>query len=209
MLGAPAAWAATPCHGLDRKPIIELRVKYGGVDLDTTKGRAQLAELGRESGVSTAGSGHAPMGLTRSQLHYQVRTETVIDSARGGHCASLTRADIEIGFADFKVYVDRRYRPGTCEYRAILDHENEHVRINRDALRRLESKISERVHAAIGRNPALLDRSPDEARQAHTRLIGGVLKPLVDEVASRARQGHDALDSRASYEKTYRLCEDW
>ncbi len=45
-----------------------------------------------------------------------------------GFCVALKAVDATIGYNDFLVQIDRRHRPGTCAYDAILSHEDEHIR---------------------------------------------------------------------------------
>ena len=51
-----------------------------------------------------------------------------ITSIEDGFCVALKDIDVNIGYADFLVKIDKSHRPNSCSYNAILQHEDEHIR---------------------------------------------------------------------------------
>ena len=51
-----------------------------------------------------------------------------ITSIEDGFCVALKNVDAIIGYSDFMVQIDVFYKPDTCAYNAILQHEDEHIR---------------------------------------------------------------------------------
>lgn len=51
-----------------------------------------------------------------------------ITSIEDGFCVALKNIDATIGYSDFMVQIDIHYKKDTCEYNAILQHEDEHIR---------------------------------------------------------------------------------
>ena len=51
-----------------------------------------------------------------------------ITSIEDGFCVALKNIDATIGYSDFMVQIDISYQKDTCEYNAILQHEDEHIR---------------------------------------------------------------------------------
>jgi hypothetical protein len=47
------------------------------------------------------------------------------------------------------IHIDRRYCPGSCEYSAILDHEQEHVRITQQTLKRWKDGMHLQLESAV------------------------------------------------------------
>jgi len=58
--------------------------------------------------------------------NYEITTD--ITSIEDGFCVSLKNVDAVIGYTDFLVQIDISYKPNTCQYNAILSHEDEHIR---------------------------------------------------------------------------------
>ncbi|MBO7042546.1 MAG: hypothetical protein J6W08_01620 [Alphaproteobacteria bacterium] len=51
-----------------------------------------------------------------------------ITSIEDGFCVALKNIDATIGYSDFMVQIDIFYQKDSCEYNAILQHEDEHIR---------------------------------------------------------------------------------
>ena len=51
-----------------------------------------------------------------------------ITSIEDGFCVGVKQVDAEIGYSNFLVQVDIRHKPNTCEYDAVLSHEDQHIR---------------------------------------------------------------------------------
>ena len=43
------------------------------------------------------------------------------------YCVILESVSVEIGFNDFNIFVDKKYEKDSCEYNAVLNHENHHI----------------------------------------------------------------------------------
>ena len=50
-----------------------------------------------------------------------------ITSVDGGYCVGLKSIEATIGYDDFLIKIDKRHKPETCSYNAILEHENKHI----------------------------------------------------------------------------------
>ena len=59
------------------------------------------------------------------QESYDIATE--IRQVKGGFCIGLKSVNITIGFSDFVINIDIRHQPDSCQYNAVLAHEEEHL----------------------------------------------------------------------------------
>ena len=71
-------------------------------------------------------------------------TGDVVQTA-DGFCVSLKSVAATIGYSDFLVQIDIRHAPNSCEYNAILAHENEHIR----AYMSIVNDFNLEMHAAV------------------------------------------------------------
>lgn len=62
-----------------------------------------------------------------------------------GFCVSLKSVAATIGYSDFLVQIDMRNNPGSCEYNAILAHEQEHINAYNTIIRDFFAEL----HAAV------------------------------------------------------------
>jgi hypothetical protein len=165
-----------------------------------------LAAQARSNGTRL-GHGRRVLGLTVNR--YDLRIRIAVDAHRtaDGYCAYLRSAAIVAG-AQPEIFVDGRFAAGTCQRAAILDHENEHAAIFRDAIARAAPAIDAAVRGAAV-PAAMLVASQDEAEAAYGRAIRAALDPVLDAVRARAQVGNGRLDTPDHYAEIFRRCSDW
>jgi hypothetical protein len=150
--------------------------------------------------------GEVPFGLTIGRYDLEVTVNT--DSMRDGSsfCAQLRAAHVEIGLKQLDVIVDRRFAAGSCERQAVLDHEEQHVEIFREAVRYYLSALERALQLTL--LPLnIADR--DAARAAYLGPITDSLKPIFAAINSRARDGNARLDMPESYAAVFKRCRHW
>jgi predicted Zn-dependent protease len=105
------------------------------------------------------------------------------------------------------IRIHRLYRPDSCEYSAVLDHEQEHVRITRETLQRWEDRIRQQLKSAV---TSWRDRwLPASAQQQIKAAIDHAIADLVRQIQADADRQHAAIDMPAAYVKVQRRCRGW
>ncbi len=51
-----------------------------------------------------------------------------VNPVDGGFCVGLKSVDAVVGYTDFMVKIDIRHIPNSCEYNAVLKHEDKHIK---------------------------------------------------------------------------------
>ncbi|MGD9508119.1 MAG: hypothetical protein AB7X49_06155, partial [Geminicoccaceae bacterium] len=90
-------------------------------------------------------------GLTLDRVEAQASVSVAKIGSGSDRCVAVAGIEAEVTDRELTVLIDRKYRPGSCEYQAILDHEQEHVRINADALEDLGARLELRLRALLDR----------------------------------------------------------
>ncbi|MDW3024426.1 MAG: hypothetical protein R8N50_01935 [Alphaproteobacteria bacterium] len=73
-----------------------------------------------------------PMNLLHGNVvatlidNYQINVN--VNSTEDGLCIGLKSVDAVVGYSDFIVSIDKRHTPGTCTYKAVLSHEDKHIK---------------------------------------------------------------------------------
>jgi hypothetical protein len=116
---------------------------------------------------------------------------------------------MNIGFSDFLVYIDRRYRRGSCEYKAIRKHENTHVSLYRAYLARHLPKLRRSAEAAALRIKPAKVRSPDAGAKYIQDQIQSRIKPIIDRISTEADAANAKIDTPRSYRNVQLLCDNW
>lgn len=58
--------------------------------------------------------------------NYQINVK--VNSVDDGFCIVLNSVDAVVGYSDFIVSIDSQHKPGTCTYKAVLSHEELHIK---------------------------------------------------------------------------------
>lgn len=77
-------------------------------------------------------------GLTTFQTRGNFRAIFQVKNMEDGtFCVYVNKLIVSYGFEKILIYVSNQREVGSCKYNAVLDHENEHVRISKNAMRRV------------------------------------------------------------------------
>jgi hypothetical protein len=204
---APATLAAD-CPSPERKPQIEIVIDDGSVVYDFTRTRAEMRDVPRELGVTAPNHGRDAQGLTFQKLSLAIAVELRYRDIGGGRCVYPDRVVATVT-SEQRVFVDIRYPEGSCERKAVLDHEEEHVRINRAAAHSRERALRNAVETFLVAHP-YYPMPPGRALQdAYLVPLQERLKPILSTIRDMANANHAKLDSPASYAATRARCRHW
>lgn len=197
--------AFASCRARVSAPVFSVAMKDPPVNYRFDLDSAALAKIANENGMPGL-RGEVPFGLTigRYDLEVTINTDSMRDG--GGFCAQLRAAHVEIGLKQLDVIVDRRFAPGSCERQAVLDHEEQHVEVFREAVRYYLPAL-ERALQLTPLPLNIADRNA--ARAAYLGPITDSLKPIFAAINDHARDGNTRLDMPESYAAVFKRCHHW
>ena len=205
--GAAPAIADGHCRIADTAPYdidVEARIP-GSIAVDQRFSRSQL-------GAATAHGGRGRvLGLMRGQLDVRSSNSFGYVEADSGYCFWLQEVKIVLEFPLVEIYVAREYRPGSCAYRAILDHEEDHLRVARNILDPYAAEMrSALTSLGIPKPNAPWFVDDLEAAKAKAQdLLGRLLNPIYRRMQAEMANRQAQLDSRQEYREVYRRCDSW
>lgn len=83
----------------------------------------------------------------------------------GGYCVGLKSVNAEFGYNDFVVNIDIRHRPNSCEYDAVLAHEDKHIKTYLSVVDEFKGEFQKSVYsAAQSIMPRFVKTKQDAAR---------------------------------------------
>lgn len=167
-----------------------------------------VAQLG---GMVAHGPGARVLGAANAGLEFGWGMDMQSMHSGGGHCVWVARLRLTVRYPSPDIYIAREYRKGSCEYRAILAHEEEHVRISRATIKRYLPRLhmlltSLRIPTALRPIHAA---SLAQAEQDLSALMRDLVHPVYREMARALTREQADLDSPASYRRLFRRCRDW
>ncbi len=195
------------CAGLD--PVTATVSIETGEPAEPRIVAASAEEIGSRAARTGAGlpGGAATRGLTVDELGAQARFTLASVTRDGQRCTALKAIEATVRNHDVEVLVDSDYGPGSCQYRAIMEHERQHVRINAEALTRL----GELLEAKLGEVAARWDgRWVPAGREDELQAeVDGALEDATRQARAAAEERHRVLDTPESYAQVQASCDSW
>ncbi len=204
----------TPAQAADcRLPGVEtttrLTEKRGSIRFSNGFSGKQLEAKRRRAGGAAAQADWHPVGLMGRDLKWEFRVKVQGQRLKRGFCVGLKDAELTIGYDRIDVYVDRRYRPGTCQYDVILEHENQHVRNFRDTLASYIPDIRARLADEAAAAPPQVTGSMNSGARYFVNLLRDRLTPLIERMQRDMAAADARLDTVDSYRATQARCDGW
>lgn len=190
---------------------IKLTRNEGPILYDNKRSRNQLRKRQRNQGRTGAfGKGWTPVGLTLTELKYQMRVSVeALKLSSGSYCARLTAVDAKLGYDKFDVFIARKFRPGSCAYQSIKEHELTHVSVFKSGLSEFYPRMRHRLDRAAGGIGAIRVSNPNAAAKRLQRRLRDAIDPLFKEMNRTLDRRNGLLDTPDRYRSEQARCSDW
>jgi hypothetical protein len=194
------------CAGVHRQRVrIDFARRDVPVRYDLTKDTQAITAMGGETMRGAIGR-----GMTRDSFRARFTVDFIVEHVPGGVCMVPAAVKGEAGFDDMTVYLASDYPEGSCQYRAVKEHEDTHVRINMGALDAAFPRMRAALLAAAqGAAFPLFAPDRDAGKAMGTGQIDAALIREADGFRRAREAGHHMLDSPASYQRTEGECTSW
>lgn len=152
------------------------------------------------------------LGMTVSKLGISGSAEPDIQQNGITACVQIGRMKIDIGYDTLDVYIDKKYKPRTCEYEVVKEHENYHVRVSQEAMSFFKPDIEDALRKAVARVKPVEVRSQKEAERVFQQQFNQVMRevqPLIDHINKKIAEKNYEIDTPESYRETTALCKNW
>ncbi len=204
------AEAAARCPKAEALPQVSLKTNPGRVSYNTTKNRRQLGRLQRKGRASNTRRGWKPIGLTLTELQFRMNISvSTLSRKGGGHCATISSINASLGYDKITIYVDKRYRRGSCQYLSVLEHENEHLAIFRDTLAVYAPMVEERIAKAAWSLKPVTASTPKRAANRLQDALQRKVEPLFKKLNKDLDQKNDSIDTAKNYKREQARCSSW
>lgn len=127
-------------------------------------------------------------------------------------CVGISELRLKIGYDTLNVFIDKKYKPGSCEYAVVKEHENYHVRVSQEAMTFFRPDIEKALNKAVQKIKPQVVVGQAEAQAVFQRQFNQVMRdvqPVLDHINKKIAEKNYEIDTPESYRKTTALCQNW
>jgi hypothetical protein len=152
------------------------------------------------------------LGVTASNLRATSATHYNHRPLEGeGTCFWVDHIDIELHYEALDIYIASNYDPGSCQYQAILIHENKHAAVARayldDYVEVIRSVLTS-LAIPKARSPRLVG-SVTAAQEQTQATVQSLLEPVIARLRKTMEAAQSRIDSAAEYRRVEKQCARW
>jgi hypothetical protein len=129
-----------------------------------------------------------------------------------GFCVWVDSVDVSFSYSQMNVYVSSQYPEGSCPYRVILNHENQHVSIDQRVL----AKYRTRIEWALKKSRSIPTKahplsvvSMNNGKAIIAAKLNQIVDPILQAYKNEIARENGKLDTPANYRRTQALCNNW
>lgn len=203
---------ANQCLFSDPRNIeIVLTRNEGPIKFNNNRRQNELKRMQQRDGQSQAfGPLWIPVGLTLTELKYQMKVSIeALKIGTNSYCARLTKVEAKIGYDKFDVFIARKFRPGTCAYNSIREHELTHVSVFTSGLDEFYPRMLRRLERASGAMGTIKVGDPNVAAKRLQQRLRHTIDPLFKEMDRTMNRRNGLLDTPERYRLEQARCSDW
>ena len=201
---------ASPCSPPKSAAKVSLRLELGQPQYLYDFGTAGIRKVVSDNQGYVAGPWHLPLGLTMAGLGMGFETRFFVHKTQGGgYCVALAEAKVTVGFSDLRVYISSDYAEGSCEFDAVLAHEQEHVQANRGILEGYKAKLRAVLKRMRRGKKVIFVHHKAATRSAYILYLRHQFKPLLAEMKAVLARKNSAIDTKENYRRVLALCDNW
>ena len=209
LAATPAFAAARGCAPYATAIGLDFQTLRPDVRTNMSLNTTGIRDLVRGKSQQGLDSHSEPLGVTLTTPSFAIDGRTRIETHGGVTCVYLESLRAEFGYRNMEVYLANEYPPGSCEYRAILDHENQHVSLSRAALADHAGRVRLALEDVLGSLRPLQTR---DLRGATRALLNGVTQRMGPALAAFHKDidvRNAVIDSPSNYKAIGTICKDW
>ncbi|MBT3991375.1 MAG: hypothetical protein HON14_11715 [Rhodospirillaceae bacterium] len=210
ILDSTAAQSRRACPQLKEPLFFSVTVTPKNIKYNLRLSQQQIIRLAKRPLRARPDRGSKTLGLTT--VAHVVKSSYQDISYQIGpnrYCARLASLELEIKITDLKVYSLRKYPRGSCQYKAIVDHEHEHVVTFQNAMKSLERDFTSKLPRIIEKSPAVIGVSPLQARQTLRRNLNHNIDKIRNRVLRKMNARNRQIDTPLSYKRISQKCSKW
>lgn len=151
------------------------------------------------------------LGLAAAQIGMSTQFEARFAPNGKNYCYWVDSVELTLTISRLDVFVSADYEPGSCEYNVIFDHEQEHVEVYQDVVRKYGQRFEFELTSLLipkAHSPKLV-RDRERAQNDTKDLFERLLTPIVKQLEKEINREQGKIDTVQEYRRLHRKCRNW
>jgi hypothetical protein len=195
-------------------------LRAGGAGHSRPRIRSVVAKPTLRHDLSLAGIARLPeapkrsrtQGLTLIRRAMAVRRGYSAESGAGAVNAWLDDVEVTLSLSPITIYIPSEYPEGSCEYKALAEHERGHARVAAAlaaaAVREMQDAFARAPELPSPRRPVVAAEHA-QAIAALKGTVDRVLDPIYARFETELERAQAERDRPAGYERLFERCSGW
>lgn len=192
-------------------PTLNTTINYGHVVYNYISKAELIALSEKDKDFNKKTGANRILGFTAAELIIRHKVKFKYFSNK---IIEVKEINFYIGYETLHVFIEDKYKKGSCEYEAIKEHEDGHVKIHRTELKYYGDLIVQEVKKIISSTDFkkfTQNFTKDEINSKLKKMIveDSNVKILMSKLNNSLRQKHNQHDSEEEYTRVHKLCNRW
>ena len=188
-------------------PSVTLSIYEGEMKISNGHSSGQLRTKFGGHGKKKLGAGWVTRGLTNTGLESQIAVSvTYRQITKNSVCIGVSKVAARVGYRDFKVYIDRKLKPGSCAYKSTMAHELNHVAIYRDQLQKYHPLFERQLNISAAKLKPIISRSSTLGHKYFLRKLNTGFKRIFKQMNKETDRRQGRMDTPENYRREQALC---
>lgn len=156
-------------------------------------------------------AGGVTLGLAYSPLYYEYENQYEITQQYDYVCVALDKMKLSYR-ARPMVMISKEFPRGSCEFNAVVEHENKHVAVLRRMHKKYAKEFRDHVQDVILMAKPVKIRSPYEIQQAQEKIekeIKANLDDFLERINDEMAHEQIKVDAPSEYKRVSKMCDEW
>lgn len=193
------------CSAMNPMPTVTLKTSYGKLVHDFKHSTDELTVMSKnEEGLQVAG-----LAPVQPYSRIWVKHVQILKIDQQTTCILPTEIEVFFGYRQPEVYVTNAYDFDSCNFSAVIRHEQVHQRINKLVLQHFLPLIFEELKLAVRDVKAVKVADPSQMQQGVDKLYEHYrkrLNPVFDMLWEVRTVEQKKLDNFTNYRKEWDVC---
>lgn len=209
-LALPFAWHSGRAHSNDcdtaQTVSVHIHQVPGNPVFDFSQDVPAIQSMANES-VHQVRAGWA-LGLTRYKLLLEMDAPMSVTKTKDGlFCARPKSVDINVGTKDMNIFLPSELSGDRCGFEQILRHEDEHIAVSGQILKKYAVLIQEKLDAYVKSNGGVREKTSEAAVALQQNMLRISIADIAGQMEEETNTRQHEVDSPLEYQRLLNICD--